>query len=106
MNEGGIAAAKTRNAVLRGVILRPMNPNQIDSAKENIGFLTRTMLAYIAGGYLLAGALGNYLVGWFERGEFGTVAAIIIAGTVGLSLEVARLQRKIKNLIQKIGETP
>lgn len=88
-----------------------MNPNQIDSAKENIGFLTRTMLAYIAGVYLLAGALGNYLVGWFERGDFawvdfGIMPTATIAGTIGLSLEVIRLQWKIRGLIKQIGETP
>ena len=83
-----------------------MSPNQIDSAKESIGFLTRTMLAYIAGVYLLAGALGNYLVDWFERGDFDIVSVIVAVFAAGLSLEVARLQRKIKNLIQKIGETP
>ncbi len=69
------------------------------------------MLAYIAGVYLLAGALGNYLVGWFERGEFvwadfGIVPSVTIAGAIGLSLEVARLQRKIKGLIKQIGGTP
>lgn len=88
-----------------------MNPNQIDSAKENIGFLTRTMLAYIAGVYLLAGAVGNYLAGWFEGkdfvwADFDIVPAVAIASTIGLSLEVIRLQRKIRGLIKQIGETP
>ena len=54
----------------------PMSQNQIESAKENINFLSRTMLAYIAGAYLLAGAVGNYLVVWFEKGEFDTVSII------------------------------
>lgn len=83
-----------------------MNPNQIDSAKENIGFLTRTMLAYIAGVYLLAGAVGNFLAGWLERGDFDIVSVIVAVLATGLSLEVARLQWKIKGLIKQIGETP
>jgi len=84
-----------------------MSQNQIDSAKENINFLTRTMLAYIAGVYLLAGAVGNYLAAWLvEKGDIDIVPAIAGACTIVLSLEVARLQRKIKRLIQQIGETP
>lgn len=88
-----------------------MSQNQIESAKENIGFLTRTMLAYIAGVYLLAGAVGNYLVGWFGRGEFAwgdfdIVPAVAMVCAIGLSLEVARLQLKIKGIIKQIGETP
>lgn len=87
-----------------------MSQNQIDSAKESIGFLTRTMLAYIAGVYLLIGAVGNYLAGWLERedfvwADFGIVPTVAIAGATVLSLEVARLQRKIKALIKQIGET-
>jgi len=88
-----------------------MSQNQIDSAKENIGFLTRTMLAYIAGVYLLIGAVGNYLAGWLERGEFvwadfDVVPTIAIAGAIGLSMEVIRLQWKIRGLIKQIGGTP
>ena len=81
--------------------------NQIESAKENINFLTRTMLAYIAGVYLLAGAVGNYLAGWLvEKGDIDIVPAVATVCTAGLMLEVARLQLKIKGLIKQIGETP
>jgi len=80
--------------------------NQIESAKENIGFLTRTMLAYIASVYLLAGAVGNYLVGWFERDDWSIVATIATVCAVVLALEVGRLQVKIRGLIKQIGGTP
>ncbi len=78
-----------------------MHPNQIESAKENINFLSRAMLAYIAGGYLLAGAVGNHLAGWFEQGNW-SIATVCL---VGLGSEVVRLQRKIRRLIRQIGET-
>jgi len=87
--------------------LRPMSTNQIESAKENINFLTRTMLAYIAGVYLLLGAVGNYLTVWFvEKGDIDTVPATAVVCAIVLSLEVARLQLKIRGLIKQIGETP
>jgi len=40
-----------------------MSQNQIEGAKENINFLSRTMLAYIAGVYLLAGSVSNWRLG-------------------------------------------
>ena len=88
-----------------------MTPNQIESAKESINFLTRTMLAYIAGVYLLVGAVGNYLMEWFERdeyvwSEFAVMPAVAIVVAIVLSLEAARLQLKIKAVIKRIGETP
>jgi len=83
-----------------------MSQNQIESAKENINFLTRTMLAYTAGIYLLAGAVGNYLVVWFEKGEFDTVSIIAAARLGALVAEVVRLQLKIKGIIKQIGGTP
>ena len=90
---------------------QPMTPNQIESAKESINFLTRTMLAYIAGVYLLVGAVGNYLMEWFERdeyvwSEFAVMPAVAIVVAIVLSLEAARLQLKIKAVIKRIGETP
>jgi len=78
----------------------------MESAKENINFLTRTMLAYIAGVYLLAGVVGNYLVGWFERDVWSIMATIAAVCMGILMAEVARLQRKIKRLIKQIGGTP
>jgi len=81
-----------------------MGQNQIESAKENINFLTRTMLAYIADGYLLAGAVGNYLADWFAWGDWSIITTIAAVCLVGLAAEVARPQRKIKRLIKQIGE--
>jgi len=83
-----------------------MSQNQIDSAKENINFLTRTMLAYIAGAYLLAGTVGNHLVVWFEKGEFDTLSIIAAVCLGALVAEVVRLQRKIRRIIRQIGGTP
>ena len=88
-----------------------MTPNQIESAKERINFLTRTMLAYIAGVYLLAGAVGGYLMEWFARdelvlSEFGIIPTIAIVSMAVLMAEVVRLQRKIGRLIEQIREAP
>lgn len=88
-----------------------MTPNQIESAKERINFLTRTMLAYIAGIYLLVGAIGSHLMEWLARDEllwreFGIMPAVAIVVAVIMSLEVVRLQRKINAHIDRIGETP
>jgi len=83
-----------------------MSQNQIESAKENINFLTRTMLAYTAGIYLLAGAVGNYLMDWFVWGDWSIIATIAAVCMGVLTAEAARLQRKIKRLIKQIGATP
>ena len=88
-----------------------MTPNQIESAKERINFLTRTMLAYIAGVYLLAGVAGNYLLDYLARNEivwreFAVVLAIVIAGFAVLSLIAVMLYRKINGYITQIGESP
>ena len=85
---------------------QPMTPNQIESAKESINFLTRTMLAYIAGVYLLAGAVGNYLADWFAWGVWSIVATIACVCMVILMVEVARLQFKIRRAIKQIGGAP
>jgi len=88
-----------------------MTPNQIESAKERINFLTRTMLAYIAGVYLLAGAVGSYLMEWLGSdellwSEFGIIPAIAVAVFVVMALEVFRLRWTINRQIDRIGETP
>ncbi|MDD9815223.1 MAG: hypothetical protein OXU31_04475 [Gammaproteobacteria bacterium] len=64
------------------------------------------MLAYIVGGYLLAGAVGNHLADWFEQGDWSIIATIAAVCLVGLAAEVARLQWKIKILIKQTGGTP
>ncbi|MDD9812130.1 MAG: hypothetical protein OXU71_10570 [Gammaproteobacteria bacterium] len=85
-----------------------MTPNQIESAKERINFLTRTMLAYIAGVYLLAGAVGGYLMEWLGNdelawSEFGIIPTIAAICMAVLMAEVVRLQRKINAHIDRIG---
>jgi len=88
-----------------------MTPNEIESLKENINFLTRTMLAYIAGVYLLAGAVGGYLMDWLARdelawGEFGIIPTVAVVSMAVLMAEVVRLQLKIRRFIKQIRETP
>ena len=85
-----------------------MTPNQIESAKERINFLTRTMLAYIAGVSLLAGAVGGYLMEWLGNdelawSEFGIIPTIAAICMAVLMAEVVRLQRKINAHIDRIG---
>jgi len=63
-----------------------MTPNQIESLKEYINFLSRVMLAYIAGVYLLAGAVGNFLLDWFAWGVWGVVPTVASVLAVGLAL--------------------
>lgn len=86
-----------------------MTPNQIESVKERINFLSRMMLAYVAGIYLLAGALGNHLMEWLSRdefawSEFGIVPAVGVVFFIGMTFEVFRLRRVINRHIDQIGE--
>lgn len=88
-----------------------MNQNQIESLKERINFLSRTMLACVAGLYLLAGAIGGYLIEWLERdefawSEFGIVPTIAVVAFIVLSFEVFRSRRKINGYINQLGEVP
>ncbi|MDD9884570.1 MAG: hypothetical protein OXU62_08585 [Gammaproteobacteria bacterium] len=85
-----------------------MTPNQIEGLKENINFLTRSMLAYIAGIYLLAGAVGKFAMEWLMRdelvwSEFGIVPTVASVCMLVLMAEVFRLQRKIKRFIRQLG---
>jgi len=61
-----------------------MTPNEIEGLKEEINFLSRILMAYIAGVYLLAGAVGNYLMDWFAWGVWGVVPTIASVCLVGL----------------------
>ena len=88
-----------------------MTPNEIESTKERINFLSRILLAYIAGVYLLAGVAGNYLLDYLARNEivwreFAVVLVIVIAGFAVLSLIAVMLYRKINGYITQIGESP
>lgn len=84
-----------------------MTPNEIEAAKEDINFLTRILLAYLAGIYLLGGALGNHIMDWLARdelvwSEFGIVPAVGVVIFFVLLAEAARLSRKIKRLINQL----
>jgi len=88
-----------------------MTPNQIESAKERINFLTRLLLAYIAGIYLLVGAIGKHLMDYLARdelvlSEFGIIPAVTIVAAIVLSFLAIRLYREIDGLLDRIGETP
>jgi len=88
-----------------------MTPNEIESAKERINFLTRLLLAYIAGIYLLIGSAGNYLLDWLERdeyvlSEFAIMPAVTIVAALVLSFFAARLYLTINRFIDQIRATP
>ena len=88
-----------------------MTPNEIESAKERINFLTRLLLAYIAGIYLLVGSVGSHLMEWLARdelvlSEFGIIPAVTIVAAIVLSFLAIRLYREIDGLLDRIGETP
>jgi len=88
-----------------------MTQNQIERLKERINFLSRTMLACVAGVYLLAGAIGGYMIDWLARDEFawsafGIVPTIAVVAFIVLSFEAFRLRRKINHHIDQLGEVP
>jgi len=88
-----------------------MTPNEIEGVKERINFLTRTMLAYIAGVYLLAGALGGHVMEWLARdelvwSEFGIIPAFGVALFIAMTAEALRLRRKINRHIDQIIGKP
>jgi len=87
-----------------------MSPNQIEGMKERIGFLTRTMLAYVAGIYLLAGAVGNYLMDFLERdevvwSEFAVMPAVSIGIIVVMSVDLLRVRRAINRHIAQLEKS-
>jgi len=86
-----------------------MTQNQIERLKERINFLSRTMLACVAGVYLLAGALGKFVMEWLARDEFawrefGIIPAITAVAFVIMVFEVFRLRWTINRHIDQIGE--
>jgi len=88
-----------------------MTQNQIRKHEGAINFLSRLLLANIAGIYLLAAAIGGYMIEWLARdefawSEFGIVPAIAVALFVVMSLSAVFLYRKINRHIDRIGETP
>ena len=88
-----------------------MTPNQIESAKERINFLTRILLAYIAGIYLLVGAIGSHLMDWLANDElgwreFGIVPVATVVAAIVLSFLAIRLYRTINRFLDRIGIIP
>jgi len=86
-----------------------MTSNQIENLKERINFRSRILLAVVAGVYLLIGAVGGYLLEWFERdeiawSEFAVMPAVGIAVIVIMSFVAVVLYRKINGDINQIGE--
>jgi len=86
-----------------------MTPNQIERLKERIGFRSRVLLALIAGIYLLIGAVGGYLLEWFERDEivwsdFSVIPIIGIVAIIAMSFVAAILYREIDGDIDQLGE--
>ena len=88
-----------------------MTPNEIEGLKERINFLSRVLLAYIAGIYLLVGSVGSHLMEWLARdelvlSEFGIIPAVTIVAAIVLSFLAIRLYRKINGFLNRFGETP
>jgi len=86
-----------------------MTPND-ERTKERINFLSRVLMVYVAGAYLLFGAAGNYFLEWFESDEIvwrnfvaAAVVAVVFFGI--LSLVGAHLYRTINRHIDQIGES-
>jgi len=76
--------------------------------KERINFLSRLLLAHVAGAYLLVGAAGKFVMEWLAHDElawsnFGAVPAATIVGALVMTFEVFRLRRKINRNINQIG---
>jgi len=85
-----------------------MSPKD-ERIKERINFLSRLLLAHVAGVYLLAGALGKFVMEWLSRDEFswsgfGVVPAITAAAFVIMVFELFRLRWTINRHIDQIGE--
>jgi len=84
-----------------------MTPND-ERTKERIGFLSRLLLAHVAGVYLLGGAAGKFVMEWLAHdelvwGNFGIIPAATVAGAVVMTFEVFRLRWTINRLINQIG---
>jgi len=89
--------------------MTPELPND-GRTKERVNFRSRLLLVYIAGVYLLFGAVGNYFLEWFESDEIvwhnfvaAAVVAVVFFGV--LSLVGARMYRTINRHIDQIGES-
>jgi len=84
-----------------------MPRNRTERLKERIAFLSRILLAYIAGLYLLAGAIGGYLIEWLSRDEFswsdfGIVPTIAVVAFLVLTVLATRQYRRIDRYIDQV----
>lgn len=75
--------------------------------KERINFLSRLLLAHVAGIYLLAGAVGNYLFDFLERdkivwSEFAIMPAVSIGIIIVMSVGLFRVRRAINRHIAQL----
>ncbi|MDD9884568.1 MAG: hypothetical protein OXU62_08575 [Gammaproteobacteria bacterium] len=80
-----------------------------ERTKERVNFRSRILLAVVAGVYLLVGAVGGYLLEWFERdrivwSEFAVMPTVGIAVIVIMSFVAVILYRAINGDIDQIGE--
>jgi len=87
--------------------MSPKDEVEKPESKERINFLSRILLAYIAGIYLLAGAIGGFMIEWLSRDEFawsdfGIVPTIAVVAFGGLSLLATRLYRRIDRYIDQV----
>jgi len=85
-----------------------MSPKD-ERIKERIAFRSRILWAVVAGIYLLAGAVGGYLMEWFERdgivwSEFAVMPAVGIAFIIILSVVAVFLYWVIDGDIDQLGE--
>jgi len=84
-----------------------MSPKD-ERIKERINFLSRLLLAHVAGVYLLAGAAGKFAMEWLAQDEFawsnfGVVPTVTVVGAVVMTVEVFRLRRAINRNIDQLG---
>lgn len=80
-----------------------------ERTKERINFLSRLLLAHVAGAYLLVGAAGKFAMEWLAHDElvwsnFGIIPAVTVVGAVVMTVEVFRLRWKINRNIDQLGE--
>jgi len=79
-----------------------------ERVKERVNFRSRILWALVAGIYLLIGAVGGYLLEWFERdkivwSEFAVVPAVGIAAIIVMSVAAVFLYWVIDGDIDQIG---
>jgi len=81
-----------------------------ERTKERINFLSRVLMVYVAGVYLLFGAAGNFFLEWLESDEivwrnFVAAAVVVVVFFGVLSLVGTLIYRNINRHIDQIGES-